>query len=116
MKAALLRRACHCYAAAALEVERPSFTENSQSTEHGVLIHAEVSGDVFWQGKALTGSGDPSAMALRTSAATWSYRGVALVRSTLTSNMVLGIVDLCRSNCQARRDDYFVASRAAAAR
>ena len=25
----------HCYAAAALEVEKPFFTENSQSTEHG---------------------------------------------------------------------------------
>ena len=61
----LLRSTGHRYAAATLEIEKPFFTENVQSTEHGVLIHAEDSGHVFRQGKALTGSslslGDGSA-------------------------------------------------------
>ena len=92
---------------------RPLVTEDVQSPQHGVLVHAEDGCHVLGQGQALSGSSFSLGDGPANFRCHLIMEGAVSVRSTLTSNMVLGIVDLCEPDCQAPGDDCCDAAREA---
>ena len=101
---ALLRSSGNRDSSTSLEIEEPFLSKDVEGTKHRVLVHAEESSHVLGQGKPFTWAASPSAMARRISTATWSCSGAVSFRSTLTSNMVLGIVALYVRECETTGD------------